>query len=89
MDQALTITASVTLVCYIMYTVSPEVMERFQTNKLYLTSIFVLVGLLRYMQVAVVDKRSGNPTKVVLCDRFIQLDVVAWIVTFILIIYVG
>ena len=89
MDQALTITASVTLVCYIMYTVSPEVMDRFQTNKLYLTSIFVLVGLLRYIQVAVVDKRSGNPTKVVLRDRFIQLDVVAWIVTFILIIYVG
>ena len=72
-----------------MYTVSPEVMDRFQTNKLYLTSIFVLVGLLRYIQVAVVDKRSGNPTKVVLRDRFIQLDVVAWIVTFILIIYVG
>lgn len=89
MDQALTITASVTLVCYIMYTVSPEVMDRFQTNKLYLTSIFVLVGLLRYMQVAVVDKRSGNPTKVVLHDRFIQFDVLAWIVTFILIIYVG
>ena len=64
-------------------------MDRFQTNKLYLTSIFVLVGLLRYIQVAVVDKRSGNPTKVVLRDRFIQLDVVAWIVTFILIIYVG
>ena len=45
--------------------------------------------MLRYIQVAVVDKRSGNPTKVVLCDRFIQFDVLAWIVTFILIIYVG
>lgn len=89
MDQALTITASVTLVCYIMYTVSPEVMRNFHTNKLYLTSIFVLVGLLRYMQIAVVDKRSGDPTKVVLRDRFVQLDVLAWLVTFVLIIYVG
>lgn len=87
MDQALTITASVTLVCYIMYTVSPEVMLRFHTNKLYLTSIFVLLGLLRYIQVAVVDKQSGNPTKVVLHDRFIQLDLLAWLVTFIIIIY--
>ncbi len=89
MDQALTITASVTLVCYIMYTVSPEVMRNFHSNKLYLTSIFVLVGLLRYMQIAVVDKRSGDPTKVVLRDRFVQLDVLAWLVAFVLIIYAG
>lgn len=88
MDQALTITASVTLVCYIMYTVSPEVNARFQSGYLYLTSIFVLVGLLRYIQISVVDKRSGNPTKVVLHDRFIQLDILAWLIAFILIIYV-
>lgn len=89
MDQALTITASVTLVCYIMYTVSPQVMRNFHSDKLYLTSIFVLVGLLRYMQIAVVDKRSGDPTKVVLRDRFVQLDVLAWLVAFVLIIYAG
>ncbi len=89
MDQALTITASVTLVCYIMYTVSPEVMRNFHSDKLYLTSIFVLVGLLRYMQIAVVDKRSGDPTKVVLRDRFVQFDVLAWLVAFVLIIYAG
>lgn len=87
LDQALTITASVTLVCYIMYTVSPDVTARFNSDYLYLTSIFVLVGLLRYIQIAVVDKRSGNPTKVILHDRFIQLDVLAWLVAFVLIIY--
>ena len=86
-NQALTITASVTLVCYIMYTVSPEVIVQFHNDSLYLTSIFVLVGLLRYIQVTVVDKRSGNPTKVILKDHFIQLVVLAWLVAFILIIY--
>ena len=86
-NQALTITASVTLVCYIMYTVSPEVIAQFHNDSLYLTSIFVLVGLLRYIQVTVVDKRSGNPTKVILKDLFIQLVVLAWLVAFILIIY--
>lgn len=87
-NQALTITASVTLVCYIMYTVSPEVIAQFNNDNLYLTSIFVLVGLLRYIQVTVVDKHSGNPTKVILKDHFIQLVVLAWLVAFILIIYV-
>lgn len=87
-NQAITITASVTLVCYIMYTVSPEVIQNFRTDYLYLTSIFVLVGLLRYIQLAVVDQKSGDPTKVLLKDRFTQLVVVAWLLTFLLIIYV-
>lgn len=86
-NQALTITASVTLVCYIMYTVSPEVIDRFQSDYLYLTTIFVLLGLLRYLQVTVVDKKSGNPTKIILHDRFIQLDILAWIIAFVWIIY--
>ena len=74
--------------CYIMYTVSPEVIQNFQTDYLYLTTIFVLVGLLRYIQLTVVDQKSGDPTKVLLKDRFTQLVVVAWLLTFLLIIYV-
>ena len=86
-NQAITITAAVTLVCYIMYTVSPEVTVRFHSDMLYLTSVFVLLGLLRYMQLTVVDKKSGDPTKVMLRDRFTQLVVVAWALTFLVLIY--
>ena len=86
-NQAITITGTVTLVCYIMYTVSPEVVSRFHAPYLYLTSIFVLVGLLRYMQLTVVDEVSGDPTKILLRDRFTQAIVVAWIMVFLLIIY--
>ena len=86
-NQAITITASVTLVCYIMYTVSPEVTSNFKTDHLYLTSAFVLVGLLRYIQIAVVDEKSGDPTKIILRDRSTQLIVLAWILSFLVIIY--
>ena len=86
-NQAITITASVTLVCYIMYTVSPEVVSHFGSRYLYLTSVFVLLGLLRYIQIAVVDKKSGDPVKVALTDRFSQLIVVAWVITFLIMIY--
>ena len=87
-NQAITITASVTHVCYIMYTVSPETIQNFHTDYLYLTSVFVLVGLLRYIQIAVVDKRSGDPTKVMLHDRFMQFVVLAFGLAFLFIIYV-
>jgi len=87
-NQAITITASVTLVCYIMYTVSPEVIAQLHTRYLYLTSVFVILGLLRYIQITVVDKRSGDPTKVMLRDRFTQLIVLLWALSFMFIIYI-
>ena len=87
-NEALTITAAVMLVCYIMYTVSPEVTENFNTHYLYLTTIFVLAGLLRYIQLAVVDEKTGDPTKVLLKDLFTQIVIACWLLSFLLIIYV-
>ena len=59
----------------------------FNAHYLYLSFIFVLVGLLRYMQLTVVDEVSGDPTKILLRDRFTQAIVAAWIMAFLLIIY--
>lgn len=86
-NQAITITSSITLVCYIMYTVSEETIKHFHTQYLYLTSIFVLVGILRYIQLAVVDKISGDPTKIMLKDRFMQIIVLLFGLSFLFIIY--
>ena len=88
-NEALTITGSVMLVCYIMYTMDDDVMAQFGTHYIYCTSIFVIVGLLRYMQLAVVDEKTGDPTKVMLHDVFTQSVVVGWILSFIIIIYVA
>lgn len=87
-NEAITITASVMLVCYIMYTVSPEVIAHAHNDYLYLTTILVLLGLLRYIQISVVDKKSGDPTKVMLRDRYIQLIVATWLLVFLVILYV-
>ena len=86
-NQAITITGSVMLVCYVMYTVSPEVVSRFRSPNLYMTSFFVILGLLRYVQLTVVDSRSGDPTRLVLSDRFLQLVVAGWLLSFATIIY--
>ena len=87
-NDATTVTGSVMLVCYIMYTVSPETIANFDNRYVYLTTIFVLLGLLRYMQIAVVDEKSGDPTKVLLRDPFTQVIVLCWAVAFLFIIYI-
>ena len=88
MNQALTIVATLTMVCYIMYTISDSVIERVGSPYLYLTSIFVLAGIIRYLQITIVDVKSGSPTKILLNDRFIQLCIAGWLIAFAIILYV-
>ncbi len=87
-NQAITVTASVTLVCYIMYTISPEVTLRTNFRYGYLTTIFVLLGLLRYMQLTSVDGKSGDPTKLFYSDHFLQVVVGLWLASYFVIIYI-
>lgn len=88
MNQAMTIVATLTMVCYVMYTISDSVIERIGSPYLYLTSIFVLAGIIRYLQITIVDVKSGSPTKVLLKDHFIQLCIVGWLIAFAIILYV-
>lgn len=87
-NQAITVTASVTLVCYIMYTMSPDITSRTNFRYIYLTSVFVILGLLRYMQRTLVDQKSGDPAKLIYSDRFLQAVIVLWVLSYALIIYI-
>jgi len=86
-NQLITLIATITVIAYIMYTLSPDVMARFNSHYVYLTSIFVLVGIIRYLQITIVYLKSGNPTRIFLRDRFIQACIIGWVITFIIIIY--
>ena len=87
LNSALIITATVTIVAYIMYTLSPEVISRFNSDYIYTTSFFVLAGILRYLQLTLVHKISGSPTKILLKDPFVQLCILCWIGLFAIIMY--
>ena len=87
-NQVIGILSAITIVCYIMYTVSPEVVERFGSRYVYITSVFVLAGIIRYLQLTIVEMRSGSPTKVLMSDFFTHLCLLLWIASFIVIIYV-
>ena len=86
-NEATAIIGSITMVSYIMYTMSPEVIERMGTRYVYLTSGWVLAGLLRYLQNMIVYGLSGSPTKSLVKDHFIQICIIGWIASFFAIIY--
>lgn len=87
LNAALTFVAAVMLVCYIMYTVDEQIMQRLHCRYVYATSVFVLAGLLRYLQLSLVDGQAWSPTRILLRDRFLQVCVLLWLLSFAIIIY--
>jgi 4-hydroxybenzoate polyprenyltransferase len=86
-NLSMVLMAGVIMVAYIMYTTSHEIESRLGSTNVYLTSFFVLLGLLRYLQISIVELNSGSPTAILLKDRFIQLTILGWITCFYLILY--
>lgn len=87
LNQVMTVISTIIIIAYIMYTLSPVVINQFSSNYIYVTAIFVLIGVIRYLQVTIVDSKSGNPTNVLLQDRFIQSCIIGWVGLFFIIIY--
>lgn len=88
MNQTLGLLGAITTVCYIIYSVSPDVEERLHSQYVYVSSIFVLAGILRYLQLSIVQDHSGSPTRVLLTDRFLQFCISAWVIFFVFVLYV-
>jgi decaprenyl-phosphate phosphoribosyltransferase len=82
------IVAGAMIVSYMMYTLSPQTIFRLGTDKLYLTTIFVILGTLRYLQICFVEENSGSPTKILLKDVFLKITIILWFLSFIVILYV-
>lgn len=87
LDSAMMIMSSVVIVSYILYTTSMENINKLQSENLYLTAVFVILGILRYLQIALVENDSGSPTRIVLRDRFMQVTIACWVSAYVWIIY--
>lgn len=80
--------SAIIIVTYIMYTLSPKTFERLQNYHLYYTAVFVIAGLMRYLQIILVQNEAGSPTEILYKDRFIQVTILGWIASFYVILYV-
>ena len=86
-DIAKTISFTVTLVAYIIYSVSNDVIDRMGSNYVYITSLPVFIGIMRYIQLTVVHNKSGSPVDLLLKDKMLIAIILLWAVLFSIIIY--
>lgn len=75
------------IVCYALYTVAPETVERFQTTALIYGTVFVIYGMFRYLALIKNPELGGNPSKMLLRDRPLMLTVLGWSVYNAVVVY--
>lgn len=87
LDLVLAILTASTFICYMMFCVSNYASQHFGAY-IEFTVPFVLIGLLRFMQIIVIGKGGDDPTALIYKDRPLQFSICGWLITFFIIIYI-
>ncbi|MCI0453213.1 MAG: decaprenyl-phosphate phosphoribosyltransferase, partial [Candidatus Latescibacteria bacterium] len=86
LDQLVGISASGSVLSYSIYTIWPETVEKFGTTNLVYTVPLVLIGIMRYLYLVYKKEKGGSPSDLLLHEKFLLVDVLAWIVLVIVIL---
>lgn len=86
-DSMMTICAGAAVVCYALYTMSDDTISRFQTRNLLVTLPFVIYGVFRYLFLIHKRKLGGDPVQLLFRDKPTLLNLLLWIITVCLVIY--
>lgn len=88
LDRLLLFFFGASFIVYTLYCFSPSVQERLGSNDIYLTSIFVFLGMSRYLWVSFTHQEKLNsPISLLWGDRWLLLIIGAWIASFSFLIY--
>jgi len=88
LDVAISVILGSLLVAYLIFTTDDAVVSRFGTDRLFYTAPLVILGILRYLQITLVEENSGSPTEVVLQDTFMLASIIGWTISFLLVTHV-
>jgi len=87
LDQLISVAAGSTVMAYTLYTLWPETITKFSTNKLVYSVPFVLYGIFRYLYLIYKKDQGGRPEKILLTDLPLMIDLALWILALMLIVY--
>lgn len=87
LDDMLRMVTTSTFIAYLLYTVEADTIRVANTNSALATIPFVLYGLLRYLWLIHVRDAQAAPDELLLSDRPLQLVILLWAATFVIILY--
>ncbi len=86
-DQMTSVVTASVVTAYAFYTLAPETVAKFGTEKLSWTLPLVLYGIFRYLYLVHQKDRGDSPTDMLLTDRPLLATVALWVALVIVIVY--
>lgn len=87
LDVALWITAAATTLTYVAYTLDPRTRAFFRTDWLWPSTLFVILGVGRFVQLVQTRPEAESPTQEMLKDGPFVLIVVSWVILVMWVVY--
>lgn len=81
LDQLISIVTAAVIVAYTFYTLSPEVEQKLGVEHLEISVPFVMYGIFRYLYLIHKKEKGGSPSRVLLTDLPILVNVLLWFAT--------
>jgi 4-hydroxybenzoate polyprenyltransferase len=79
LDQFVAIVSGATVLSYALYTLAPDTIAKFGTDRLKYTIPLVLFGIFRYLYLVHRYGEGGQPERVLFRDRATQLNILAYV----------
>jgi 4-hydroxybenzoate polyprenyltransferase len=89
LNQLIFISAALTLAGYVLYTISHPMFVYEKINWLFYSFIFVAFGIFRFIHISESNEfdKEGDPTTLLLKDKYLQVTVVLWSIYLIWVMY--
>lgn len=87
LDQMIALTTASTLMAYILYTLSHDAIVKFGGTGLVYTTPFVVYGIFRYLYLIHQKKEGGSPTRTLMGDAPLLVNVGLWGASVVFVIY--
>ena len=88
LDQMISVVSASTVMAYALYTISDDTIDKFGTENLIFTVPFVLYGIFRYLYLIHQKEEGGNPENILVADKPLMIDILLWVLTAGIILYV-
>ena len=87
LDQMISVVTASCLTAYAFYTMAPDTVQKYRTERLAWTIPFVIYGIFRYLYLVHQKEKGGSPTDILVTDRPLLLNVFLWALALLWIVY--
>ena len=87
LDQVISKVATLSTMCYLLYVTDSKILGIIGSGSVIVTTLFVLFGMLRYLNLVFTYQQGSDPAALLLSDKPLLLSCLGWGVSWMIILY--